>query len=84
MNGDPASAIRESASAALAPFTPAGSAAGPTTTKSLCITVRRSPALPAAINSSSAAGECASTTSASPRSPISIASPLPTAIVLTG
>ncbi len=62
---------------------PAGSAAGPTRTKSLCITSRRWPAAPSATNFCSAAGECTSSTSASPRRPSSMAWPLPTARVLT-
>ena len=47
------------------------------------MTSRRAPAVPSATNASSAAGECTSSTSASPRRPSSRACPLPTASVLT-
>ena len=49
----------------------------------MCITNRRCPAVPSATKACSAAGECTSSTSASPRRPSSMAWPLPTASVLT-
>ena len=78
-----AAAIFATAPTLSRPRTPAGSLAGPTSTKSLCITNRRCPAVPSATNACSAAGECTSSTSASPRRPSSMAWPLPTASVLT-
>ena len=61
----------------------AGSAGGPTMTKSLYITARRFTPKPASTNASSRAGACDSTTSTSPFSPSFIALPLPTAITST-
>ena len=77
-----ASAISANASGASLAFeTRAGSSAGPTITKSLCITAFLLAPCPSAMKSSSAAGEWTKSTSASPRAPSSIASPEPTAKV---
>src|SRR4051794_30450157 len=61
----------------------AGSAGGPTSTKSLCMTASRLAPWPCAMNVCSASGECTSRTSACPRAPRSMAWPDPTATVLT-
>ena len=61
----------------------AGSSLGPSRTKSLCITAARLSPWPCAMYVSSAAGECTSSTSASPLAPMASASPDPTATVLT-
>ena len=83
-NGARARAIlRIAAGASPAPAVRAGSEDGPTSTKSLCITAMRPAPWPSRMNASSAAGECTSRTSASPRSPSSSACPDPTASVLT-
>jgi hypothetical protein len=65
------------------PATFAGSSAGPSSTKVLYITWRRSRPKPSATKSSSAFGECTQTTSASPRFAIARASPVPTAMGFT-
>src|SRR5665213_1561815 len=65
------------------PLTRAGSLAGPTTMNALCITRARDSPRPFAMYASSAPGACTSSTSASPRSPIARAAPVPTAIVFT-
>src|SRR5690349_1493797 len=82
-NGAFVSAIRRNASIVGAPATCAGSEGGPTSTKSLLITYLRLAEWPPATNSRSAAGECTSSTSASPRAPRASACPEPTATVLT-
>ena len=65
------------------PRTLAGSAGGPTRTKSLCMTARRPSPWPSAMNRSSSSGEWARITSASPRRPSCRACPLPTATTFT-
>ena len=83
-NAARASAIRRSASlVSRSPLTRAGSAAGPTTTKSLNITCRRGPPKPSATKRSSATRSCTNTTSASPRRPTSSAWPVPSATTRT-
>ena len=78
------SAIAFSAAAtSVEPFTPAGSAAGPTTTKSLYMTSFRCTPNPSATNFFSAAGAWTKTTSASPRDPVSSAWPVPCAMTRT-
>ena len=62
---------------------PAGSPAGPTMTKSLYITGKRSTPHPSATKASSAARACTNTTSASPRLPVSSAWPVPCATTRT-
>ena len=83
-NRAPAAAMRRNAPAAFfAPRRPAGSASGPSTTKSLYMTRRRLSSLPLATYVFSSAGAWASVTSASPRAASARAWPVPTAIVLT-
>ncbi len=65
------------------PRTPAGSFLGPTMMKSLYITSLRTEPKPAAMNLSSSARACTSTTSASPFSPSFSAAPVPTDTTLT-
>src|SRR5580704_2556618 len=65
------------------PLTPAGSSLGPTRTKSLYMTPRRSMPLPSATNLSSPARSCTRSASASPRSPMASACPVPTATTRT-
>jgi hypothetical protein len=80
----PAAAIALKASAAeAASLTLALSSAGPTTTKSLCMTMRRRSPNPSSTNVFSSSGEWTRSTSASPRFPMAMACPEPTAIVLT-
>src|SRR5579859_6988926 len=84
MNGARAAAMRRNAPSTPAPMAaPAGSARGPTTTKSLYITSNRLTPKPSAMNWSSACRSCTSTTSASPRRPMSRAWPVPTATTFT-
>ena len=78
------SAMVVSASAAdFMPLMPAGSFAGPTMTKSLCMTSWRLITDPLSTSACSELGACARTASASPRSPIARASPEPTAMTFT-
>src|SRR6476646_9280787 len=82
--GARAAAMALSASTASLPrLAWAGSPLGPSSTKSLCITAARLTPWPCAMYFSSAAGECTSSTSAFPLAPRAIASPDPTATVLT-
>ena len=78
-----AAATLASACTMSAPLTRAGSAAGPISTKSLYITGKRLSAKPSATNFSSAGWSCTKSTSASPRRPMSIACPVPSATTLT-
>src|SRR6185503_9475223 len=83
-NGVFAAAIAfTAATVSLDPLILAGSAAGPTMTKSLYITSRRSTPKPSATNFSSASRSCTKTTSASPRLPMSSAWPVPCATTRT-
>ena len=77
-------AIVASASAAESiPAMPAGSASGPTITKSLYMTSSRLTPWSASINASSLARACTRSTSASPCSPSANACPVPTATTST-
>jgi len=83
-NGTCAWATLFSASSAEAsPLMWAGSDAGPTIRKSLCMTSRRSVPLPCCIHWTSLCGAWTRTTSASPRAPSARAAPVPTLTVLT-
>ncbi len=83
-NGALAAAILvRASSASLLPLMPAGSAAGPTITKSLYITSWRSTPKPSATNCSSDGLWCTNSTSASPFFASSIAWPVPTATTRT-
>jgi len=81
---EPVSAIRFSAATALfSPLIWAGSASGPTMTKSLYMTSRRLSILPSATYFFSSSGACTSATSASPRAASASACPVPTETVFT-
>src|SRR6266545_934973 len=75
--------LRNASTASRAARTFAGSFAGPTTTKSLCMTSRRSTPQPSATNRSSRARAWTSTTSTSPSSPSLSAFPVPTEMTST-
>ena len=75
--------LASDATTSFEPAMPAGSAGGPTTTKSLYITSKRSTPPPSAMNFSSAALACTSSTSPSPFSAFLIAWPVPTATTRT-
>ena len=75
--------LRKAARMSFMPATFAGSALGPTSTKSLYITSRRFTPNPCATNRSSSGRLCTSTTSTSPFSPSFIALPVPTEITCT-
>ncbi len=78
------SAILVSASVAdFMPLMPTGSPAGPTMTKSLCMTSCRLTTDPLSTSACSELGACARTASASPRSAMASASPEPTAMTFT-
>ena len=78
-----AAATLASACTMSAPLTRAGSAAGPISTKSLYITGKRLRAKPSATNFSSATWSWTNKMSASPRRPMSMACPVPSATTLT-
>ena len=83
-NGASAPAIfANAATASVMPVTPAGSAGGPTMTKSLYITSKRTTPCPSATNFSSADLACTSRTSPSPFAAFLIACPVPTATTRT-
>ena len=83
MKDAPEAATLRSASLMVVPLTLAGSAAGPTSTKSLYMTGTRLRPKPSATNFSSATWSCTKTTSASPRRAMSSAWPVPTATTRT-
>ena len=75
-----AAIVRSAARASWPPATWAGSAAGPTITKSFQAICRRSPPWPSAMNLSSASGSWTNTMSASPRAAVASAWPVPWAM----